>query len=1199
MAKFEYPKATKEALDRLNIDGAKREMAETEKKYLTAYTNFYKNNNWFQRQGKVVRNYLSRVVTSNTTSALTSSSPELKKLQALKDEYDDARVVYGNKLTASARKRLDAKFGDAPDNASLTKTERRAKKKLVEDDIEKMKNATKTSWVNKNEAEVYNPKTDDETVAEYEARIKTLMVNRGPEEARYPMLAGESPDAYETRLKQIRQQEKEAILARYERLIRFNEVVAPGAQKQYEAKTEALEKKDKNLLQKGASWAVTWNQKLEKKCGTKGAKVVRAIATTGLITGVAALAGTFGTAGVLGALGYGGWRFSKALGTALIATGAGETMGKAYEKFFGRRAQQKAEKELREDSAGRSMKLSRDELDRQDDKRRGLIVSASERELARKKTLVKVLTAIGVGGGITAADMLTDTTASINEGLLNPDTPKAPDAGSPVSPTRPRIGDFPNKNEAIRDAHEAIRDAKEAAEVPETAYAKAGDGVSQVVKRQLEADPELAQELGYDTNWSETKKANFFNKLMKDTGYIKADGTEQVRIDQADLDRGVAYKLSVVDGKPLIAEHVDGKPTGEVHALGTAFEGKDIDSYERIWKRGDGRNVLDAARGDGKDLLGDRAGDGRNVLEGDTAGDRTAGDGKDLLGGGVQTDQVSGDGKDVLNEGGGTRGDGKDLLGDRAGDGKDLLDNEGVGREALGRASAEALARLENGSELAAIKNMIDEIRSAPWYRPDMTIADMPDKALRAKAELLAETFPNPGDMGDMSLENRWAIAPLGNMLGSIENSPAASLDRAVSGYLNNELYEAQSLRQSIEDASTFKKFQNAPLDEVGGRLTKKVAELREAIPAPRAGMSLGEYVNYVEQASPDALKASMSEELFGVERTEHSTTLTEQAGMDRAQDMATEEPLKSSKLSAKNMLDEGLQETASTEHYVIEPPKDVAAEQLAFDMSKGLGIELEYDEAGNLIKTEEVAFLVDRLNTDVERLRQAYDASIAGTPILDANGNEIPFEFTEADQKLNAYLSYLEASKIDSLPNETFGEYANRVLGELTDIVIAEQTYTEMKGILDESFHNSFWSFKPSGFDSPQWEAVGPTKVGHFMHESIDVGELSLQTQAALDTFQTQNIGANGFENALDADFQKAMNRFMDAFPAKKGETIAEYLARRDAFRDVLEKLSDEGGITIKDADGGMTTEEFMRESVQNKIRNNYKPENYYGFLE
>lgn len=122
------------------------------------------------------------------------------------------------------------------------------------------------------------------------------------------------------------------VRARYNRLIQFHEVIKPADDAKKASRIEALNTKEKDVLEKGMGWFGGLNNKLEQKLGKNGARAVRLIATSGIATaGVVALSSVGLVAGV--AVGsYAGWKLLKGAVGLMGGVALGGAAGQLYEK---------------------------------------------------------------------------------------------------------------------------------------------------------------------------------------------------------------------------------------------------------------------------------------------------------------------------------------------------------------------------------------------------------------------------------------------------------------------------------------------------------------------------------------------------------------------------------------------------------------------------------------------------------------------------------------------------------------------------------------------------------------------------------------------------------------------------------------------------------------------------------------------------
>lgn len=190
-------------------------------------------------------------------------------------------------------------------------------------------------------------------------------------------------------------------IERYNRIVRFREVVKPAAEKRLAARKEALDSRGRNVFEKALGWSARQNQLLEKRIGKSGAIAVRSLAGAIGVSGLAALAGGFGAAALTGAGVYGVHKFARGFIGAYAGKLGGDLAGSFYEQRFGRQAQGAAKESLK--TAGRNTDISVETLQSLDALREKLTSKADEATLQRKKALVQALAAFGIGAGAAAA----------------------------------------------------------------------------------------------------------------------------------------------------------------------------------------------------------------------------------------------------------------------------------------------------------------------------------------------------------------------------------------------------------------------------------------------------------------------------------------------------------------------------------------------------------------------------------------------------------------------------------------------------------------------------------------------------------------------------------------------------------------------------------------------------------------------------
>lgn len=267
------------------------------------------------------------------------------------------------------------------------------------------------------------------------------------------------------------------VLERYNRIVRFKEVVKPAAEKRIAARREALDARGRNVFEKALGWSARQNQLLEKRLGKSGAVAVRALAGAIGVSGIAAVAGGFGAAALAGAGVYGLHKFARGFIGAYAGKLGGDLAGTFYEQRFGRSAQAAAKESLR--TAGRTAHVSLETLQSLDALREKLSSRADEATLQRKKALVQALTAFGIGAGAAAA--LSDVFAVHHAA----DTAVASVATEPTSAPVPEIQDHATAAPETVTAQAPVTEAAPLqVDVPESIQAEAvvgkGEGFNQL-----------------------------------------------------------------------------------------------------------------------------------------------------------------------------------------------------------------------------------------------------------------------------------------------------------------------------------------------------------------------------------------------------------------------------------------------------------------------------------------------------------------------------------------------------------------------------------------------------------------------------------------------------------------------------------------------------------------------------------------------
>lgn len=299
-------------------------MQEAETKYLTAY-----------RELEQKRTLLKRLLRDK------NFTEETEKVDALKREYDDARIAYAKKINAGVSSVSSAEKTNPLEESGFTAR-------------------TRKTYEEKKEA------------GEIAADL-----------------------TFEAFLAKERLERRERVSG----YLQFREVVRPLAQKKYEARKEALDARGKGILEKSLQWTAKQNQKLEKQFGKKGALAIRALVGATVLAAPAALGGL--TAAVVVG---GGVSFARILIASPVIGGIAKATGVVYEQALGRKAQEAAGKELiTGDVAAKGGVLTTDTLQRIDTRREKIAARADEKTLQEKKALVQVLTAFGLGAGAAGA----------------------------------------------------------------------------------------------------------------------------------------------------------------------------------------------------------------------------------------------------------------------------------------------------------------------------------------------------------------------------------------------------------------------------------------------------------------------------------------------------------------------------------------------------------------------------------------------------------------------------------------------------------------------------------------------------------------------------------------------------------------------------------------------------------------------------
>lgn len=232
-------------------------------------------------------------------------------------------------------------------------------------------------------------------------------------------------------------EEIEKILKRYNGIVRFNEIVKPSKERQLEAHAEALNQRGKDALSGVFNYAARVNQNLDKKLGKNGARALRVLLSTLLVTGGAAAAGSFAVGGLGAVLGFGGIRLARSLAGSFVGAAAGEVLGAQYEKNVAQKQQDKAKaalEDLKKNPDRMAGAFSAKEIDAFVDRYAVLENEASDVARMKKVAVRKAITAFVFGAGVTGA-------ATALDAIMAPDVPSgvvngnvSPPEGGPTSP---------------------------------------------------------------------------------------------------------------------------------------------------------------------------------------------------------------------------------------------------------------------------------------------------------------------------------------------------------------------------------------------------------------------------------------------------------------------------------------------------------------------------------------------------------------------------------------------------------------------------------------------------------------------------------------------------------------------------------------------------------------------------------------------
>ncbi len=235
----------------------------------------------------------------------------------------------------------------------------------------------------------------------------------------------------------------------------------------------------------------------------------------------------------------------------------------------------------------------------------------SQRHQKLKKAGVKILVSSLTTGIAYGADAVHDwywdedgnapeVEADSGESITNPGASTKEDstikAVVKAKPDGTETSGSPTKMEAkagetgTGDSDPAIEPTSSTEKIANLATVRPGDGISQIVARVLRADPdkmkrfaEFAAKNGFE---GKPDTPAFYKFIMENTGYMNADGGDQIRLT-ADAIGKTQYVPQIDDQGKMFIQEIRGDDI-ENHAFGAKFENSDFESDEYVWgKSGD------------------------------------------------------------------------------------------------------------------------------------------------------------------------------------------------------------------------------------------------------------------------------------------------------------------------------------------------------------------------------------------------------------------------------------------------------------------------------------------------------------------------------------------------------------------------------------------------------------------------------------
>lgn len=204
----------------------------------------------------------------------------------------------------------------------------------------------------------------------------------------------------------------QTVLNRYNRLIRYNEIIKPTAEKRYAAKLEALGERPRGLFTKSLRWFGEQNKKLENRFGKVGARVVRATAVTAIAGALGVGLGTV-SAGAL--LGWGAFRIGRSLATGFASMGIGVATGEVAGLALGAKRQRVLESAAYNYVGRTEAELTPEMLENYDIERQAFEKNVNETTLQNRKQIARAVGALVGGAGIGFLENLPSMQAGANE----------------------------------------------------------------------------------------------------------------------------------------------------------------------------------------------------------------------------------------------------------------------------------------------------------------------------------------------------------------------------------------------------------------------------------------------------------------------------------------------------------------------------------------------------------------------------------------------------------------------------------------------------------------------------------------------------------------------------------------------------------------------------------------------------------------